>query len=426
MSRFAAAAHRTFRSLHVRNYRLYFVGQVISFSGTWMQIVAQSWLVLQLTGSSVALGFTTALQFMPMLLAGAWGGVIADRYDKRRLLMWTQAASGALAAILGALVAADLVELWMVYVLALLLGCVTVVDNPTRQSFVMEMVGREDLTNAVGLNSTIFTSARVVGPAVAGVLIAAVGVAPCFFLNAASFAAVIVALRAMDPDMLHRSAPPVRSRGQLREGLRYVWAREELRSPLLLMAVVGTLAFNFRVLLPVMAARTWHGGAGIFGALSAFMGAGTVVGALAAASRRRPTQPMLMGSALLYGVLIVVAGLAPTLPLELAALVPMGAAGIAFVSTANSTLQLSSSDAMRGRVMALYAVVFLGSTPIGSPLVGWIAQSWGPRAGFLVGGIATIVAAAVAIRGARRRAIEPVALSGGSGSRRPAEPDRAA
>ncbi|MFN2490212.1 MAG: MFS transporter [Actinomycetota bacterium] len=397
MTALKLVAGRTFRSLGIRNYRLYFMGQIVSFSGTWMQLVAQMWLVFRLTGSGVALGVTTALQFLPMLLVGAWGGVVADRFDKRRLLMATQATAASLALVLAVLTATGIVRLWMIYVLALLLGCVTVVDNPTRQSFVIEMVGPDEISNAVGLNSAVFTSARVVGPAIAGVLIATFDIVPCFFVNAVSYLAVIAALWAMDPEELHTSPRAPRGKGQLREGLRYVWSTRELRIPLLLMAVVGTLAFNFRVLLPVMADETFGGGAGTYGVLSAVMGAGTVIGALVVASRRRPTRPMLVGSALAYGALIVIAGLMPTLAFELAVLVPMGAAGIGFVSTANSMLQLNSSDAMRGRVMALYAVVFLGSTPIGSPLIGWIAERFGVRAGFLVGGVATLIAAAIAL-----------------------------
>ena len=390
-------AGRTFRSLAIRNYRLYFIGQVISFSGTWMQIVAQMWLVLRLTGSGVALGVTTALQFLPVLLAGAWGGVVADRFDKRRVLIWTQTASGVLALALALLVATGSVELWMVYGLAALLGCVTVIDNPTRQSFVMEMVGPREVTNAVGLNSTIFTSARVVGPAIAGVLIASAGLVACFFVNALSYVAVIAALRRMDPLELHRTPAEPRRRGQLMEGLRYAWSEPELRLPLLLMAVIGTLAFNFRVLLPLMAQETFGGTAGTYGTLAAVMGAGTVGGALLIAGRKRPTRRMLIGSALLYGLSIILAGLAPTLGLELVTLVPLGAAGVAFSSTANAALQLNSADTMRGRVMALYAVTFLGTTPIGSPFIGWIAEAFGVRAAFLVGGGAAVAAAGAAL-----------------------------
>lgn len=402
MTALELATRRTFRSLKVRNYRLYFIGQIISFSGTWMQSIAQMWLVYELTSSGTALGITTALQFLPMMVAGLWGGVIADRFDKRRLLIWTQTAQAVLAVILGTLVLFEVVQLWMVYSLAFALGCVIVIDNPTRQSFAAEMVGPEDLSNAIGLNSAIFTSARVMGPALGGVVIALFGVGACFLINAFSYVAVILALRAMNPEALYRKPPAERSPGQLREGLRYAWSDPVLRSGLLLMAVVGTLAFNFRVLLPVMAEQEFAGGAETYGLLSAVMGGGTLIGALTAASRKYPTLKMLYGSAFAYGLLIVVAGLAPTLPLELVVLVPMGAAGLAFVSTANATLQMNSDDSMRGRVMALYAVVFLGSTPIGSPIVGWVAEELGVRAAFHLGGVATAIAAVVTVWWLRR------------------------
>ena len=395
-------ARRTFSSLSVRNYRLYFFGQIVSMSGTWIQSVAQMWLVYELTGSGVALGVVTALQFTPVLVAGMWGGIVADRFDKRKILIATQAAAAVLAAVLGTLTALGMIELWMIYVLAFALGSVSVIEVPTRQSFVVEMVGEDQLSNAVGLNSTVFTSARVIGPAIAGLLIAGVGIAWCFLINAVSFAAVIVSITKMDPAELHRGAPIERAKGQLREGLRYVWNTPILRSSLLMMAIIGTIAFNFRILLPVMAEEEFGGGAGTFGLLSALMGVGTVLGALFAASRSQPTRKTLIYSAIAYGVLIVIAGLAPTLSLEMIALVPMGAAGIAFVVTANSTLQLNAKESMRGRVMALYSVVFLGSTPIGSPIVGWIGETFGVRAGFFISGFACLLAAGYAIDVVRR------------------------
>jgi MFS family permease len=390
-------ARRTFSSLSVPNYRLYFIGQIVSMSGTWIQSVAQMWLVYQLTKSGVALGVVTALQFTPVLVAGMWGGIVADRFDKRKILIATQSVAALLAALLGILTALELVELWMIYVLAFALGCVSVIEVPTRQSFVIEMVGEEQLSNAVGLNSTVITSARVIGPAIAGVLIAGVGIAWCFMINAISFVAVIASMKKMNPTLLQRSAPVERSKGQLREGLRYVWNTPILRTSLLMMAIIGTISFNFRILLPVMAEKEFGGGAGTYGALSAVMGVGTVLGALFAASRTRPTRKTLIYSALAYGLLIILAGMAPSLGLEMIALVPMGAAGIAFVATANSTLQLNATEAMRGRVMALYSVVFLGSTPIGSPIVGWIGETFGVRAGFFISGFACLLAAGYAL-----------------------------
>jgi MFS family permease len=371
-------------------------------SGTWIQSVAQMWLVYQITGSGVALGVVTALQFTPVLVAGMWGGIVADRFDKRKILMATQSAAALLAALLGILTAFEIVELWMIYVLAFALGSVSVIEVPTRQSFVIEMVGEDQLSNAIGLNSTVFTSARVIGPAIAGVLIAGVGIAWCFLINAVSFAAVIVSLTKMNAAELHRGAPVERSKGQLREGLRYVWNTPILRTSLLMMAIIGTIAFNFRILLPVMAEEEFAGGAGTYGALSAVMGVGTVLGALFVASRKYPTRKTLIYSAMAYGGLIVIAGLAPNVSLEMIALVPMGAAGIAFIATANSTLQLNAKESMRGRVMALYSVVFLGSTPIGSPIVGWIGETFGVRAGFFISGFACLLASAYAIDVVRR------------------------
>lgn len=391
-----AASKSTFRSLSVRNYRLYFIGQIVSVSGTWMQSLAQMWLVLQLTGSGVALGITTALQFVPILFAGAWGGVVADRLDKRSVLIWTQSAMGMLALTLGLITLLGVTELWMIYALAFLLGCVTLVDHPTRQSFVQEMVGPEHVVNAVGLNSTVFTAARVVGPAVAGGIIATVGIPACFLVNAASFVAVIVALRAMDQDAFFSTDPVPRGKGQLRAGLRYTWSHRDLRMPLILLAVASTLAYNFRILLPLLARDSFHGGAGLFGLLSAVMGAGTLIGALLVASRTKPTRRWLVASAASFGLLVIATGLAPTLGAELVVLVPMGAASVALTSATNTMLQLNSASHMRGRVLALFSVVLLGSTPIGSPLMGWIAEQFGVRFAFVIAGAATTFAAGIA------------------------------
>jgi MFS family permease len=411
----------TFSSLHVRNYRLYFIGQVVSVSGSWMQRVAQSWLVLHLTGSGVALGVASALQFLPILLFGAWAGLVADRMDKRQVLMVTQPLMGFLALILGVLTLTGLVQLWMVFLMALLLGAVTAIDNPARQSFVMELVGRRQVTNAVSLNSAVFTSARVVGPAIAGVLIAVVGTGWCFVVNAASFGAVLTALVAMNAEQLERAQRPLRARGQLMEGLRFVWSRPDLSTPLALLAVVGTLALNFTVILPVLARDTFHGDASTYGTLLSVLGAGSLVGALVTASRREPSVPLLVGALGLFGLFMLGAAAAPTLPLEIAALIPMGLAAVAFQTTTNSLIQLRSEPALRGRVMALYSVVFLGTTPIGAPVVGWVAQHFGPRAGLGLGGTAVLVAALVALwLGTHRHVFEarprPLALDNGEAS----------
>ncbi|HEX5630311.1 MAG TPA: MFS transporter, partial [Acidimicrobiia bacterium] len=308
-----AALGRTFSSLRIPNYRLYFIGQVISLSGTWMQGVAQAWLVLEITGSGTALGLVSSLQFLPVLLFGPLGGVIADRFDKRRVLYCTQLVAASLALILGIIVATDVVELWMVYVLAACLGFVYVVDNPTRQTFVHEMVGSENLTNAVSLNSVVVNVARVIGPGLAGTLIIAVGLAPCFFINAASFIAVFVALALMDPTKIHRGVRSTRRPGQLREGLRYVRSTPEVLVPLLMMGVVGTLAYEFQVVLPLLARFTFEGDAGTYGTLSALMGLGAVIGGLATASAGRRPATALSRTAIVFGLLHLAAAVMPTL-----------------------------------------------------------------------------------------------------------------
>lgn len=410
MTTAAKLARSTFRALRVRNYRLFFAGQIVSVSGTWMQSVAQAWLVLRLTGSGAALGLIIALQTLPILIGGAYGGVIADRVDKRRMLYATQAAAAALALTLGLLTLTGLVQLWMVGGLALGLGLVNMVDIPTRQSFVQEMVGREDLTNAISLNSVIMNGARIVGPALAGVLIATVGIAVCFLVNAASYLAVLAGLWAMRGPELNRVTPGHRSPGQLLEGLRYVWRRPELRTPLLMMAVVGCFAFEFTVSLPLLARFTFHTGAQGFGAMSSVFGVGAVGGGLLTAALGRPTGRRLVLAGLAFGALILLTAMAPTFPLTLALLAATGATGMAFAALANSTIQLSADPGMRGRVMALYAVAFMGSTPIGGPIVGWVGQSISPRAALGLGGVATILAALAAYRslaGARPQAVSP-------------------
>jgi MFS family permease len=398
-----AVTRRMFRSLRVRNYRLFFFGQLVSLTGTWMQQVGQDWLVLRLTDRALPLGITLALQFAPMLVLGAWAGVVADRLDKRRLLLATQAAMASLALVLGVLTATGAIRLWMVYVLALLLGCATAFDMPTRQAFVSEMVGPDRVTNAIGLNSAVFNSARVVGPAVAGVLIAAVGIAPAFLINAASYLAVIAGLLAMDPTRLHRLPPVDRAEGQVRAGLRYVWANPVLRSTIALVAVVGALGLNYRVALPLLARFTFGGDASAYGALASIMAAGAVVGSLAAARRGRPSRTLLLGSVAVFGALSFAAAAAPTLIAEAVVLAPLGVASMTFLATANSTLQLASSPEMRGRVMALYGLVFLGSTPLGGLLGGWMAGQFGPRSILLLSGVSSLAAAGLAAFLTRQR-----------------------
>ncbi|HJP64780.1 MAG TPA: MFS transporter [Actinomycetota bacterium] len=394
------ALSRTFHSLRTRNYRLYFWGQVVSMSGTWLQSVALSWLVLKITGNGLALGVVAAVQFAPFLLAGPWGGVVADRVDKRRMLVFTQSASGALALALAVLVIGGWIQLWLVYALAFSLGLVNLVDMPTRQSFVIEMVGPTDLTNAVSLNSVVVNASRVIGPAVAGVLIATAGIGICFLLNAVSYLAVIAGLLAMRRGELQSAPPAQRGKRQLREGLAYAWSTPTLRTALLLMAVIGTLAYNFSIVLPLLARETFRGGPGAFGALFSLVGVGAVLGGLVFATIGRPTPTVLAGSAVAFGLAMWAGALAPDLRLGLAAMVPIGAASTSFIASCNTMLQLTSRPQMRGRMMALFAVLFLGSTPIGGPLLGWIAERFGPRAAFGVGASAAVVAGLVALAAA--------------------------
>ena len=405
-------AGRTFRSLRVYNYRLFFFSQVVSMSGTWMQSVAQNWLVLQLTGSSVALGITVGLQFGPVLVLGAWAGALADRVDKRKLLMVTQSAAAFLALILGVLTFADVVTVWMIWVLAALTGAAVALDMPSRQSFVYEMVGPDDLANAVGLNGVIINSSRIVGPAIGGVLIAGVGVAPCFLFNAASFIAVIVALALMRTAELHRSPPVPRERGQVREGLRYVWRTPELRTPLVMMAVVSTLAYNYSVVLPLMTKSVFGRGGGAYGALSAAMGAGALVGALLMASRAKPSRRLLVGSTFAFGGASLLLAVAPGYLAAAILLVGIGGSAMLFNASTNSLLQMNAGHAMRGRVMALWAVVFLGSTPIGGPLTGLMVRGLGVRWAVAIGGFATLATAAVAYYSLRRRRLQEGSCEG--------------
>ena len=397
---------RTFRSLRIYNYRLFFFSQVVSMSGTWMQSVAQSWLVLQLTGSGIDLGITVGLQFGPVLVVGAWAGALADRVDKRKLLIVTQSVAAGLALILGVLTAADVVTVWMIWVLAGLTGTTVALDMPSRQSFVYEMVGPDDLANAVGLNAVTINSSRIIGPALGGVLIAGVGVAPCFFLNAVSFVAVIVALAVMHTGELLRGARLVREPGQIRAGLRYAWHTPALRIPLLMMAVVSTLAYNYSVVLPLLTKSVYGRGGGAYGALSAAMGVGALAGALLMASRARPSRRLLVASTFAFGLVTVLLAVAPGYYVGMALLVLLGGAGVLFISTTNSLLQLNADDAMRGRVMSLWAVLFLGSTPIGGPLTGLLVRGFGVRWAVAVGGVAALATAAGAGWALRRQRLQ--------------------
>jgi MFS family permease len=409
MTRVLRAGRVTFAALSIPNYRRYYGGQSISLIGTWMQMTAQSWLVLTLTHSGAALGVIVALQTLPVLVLGPYGGVIADRVDKRRMMIALQSAMGVQALILGLLTVTGAVRVWEIGLLAAVLGFNNAFENPARQSFMMELVGPEHLRNAVSLNSVLVNAARSIGPAVGGILIATVGTGVCFLANAASFIAVVLSLTTLDASQLATVQPAPRARGQLREGLRYIRSTPALSVPLVMMAVAGCLTYEFQVSLPVMADRGLRVGATGFGFMTAAMGVGAVMGGLLVAARGKIGLRPLVLSALGFGTALSFATIAPSLPLELFALGVAGAGSIAFMSMGNSTLQLSSAPEMRGRVMSLWFVAFQGSTPIGGPLVGVTMTAFGARAGL---GLGAAVALLVAFGGAlaiRRLAVPPAA-----------------
>jgi MFS family permease len=388
---------RIVSSLRQRNYRLYFFGQLISVMGTWMQTVAQSFLVLDLTHSGTILGLTTAARFVPILLFGPAGGLFADRWDKRRILYVTQTLSGLIAAVFAVLTGTHAIQIWSVVLLALALGFVNVFDNPARQSFITELVPTEDLANAVTLNSVAVNLARVFGAALGGILVAVLGLAMCFACNALSFAAVLVSLVAMNAAMLYPARPVTQRKGQIRAGVTYVRETPELLIPLLMIGLVGTLAWEFPVTLPLMASREFHGGAGTYGLMTSVMGAGAVVGGLVSAARAQLRARSLCLAAIGWGVAITVAALAPSLWTEMVVLLFVGYGSITFNSYAKTTLQLAARPEMRGRVMALWGLAWQGSTPIGGPLVGWIAQATNPRWSLVVGGVPTLLCGLLAL-----------------------------
>jgi MFS family permease len=401
-----ASLHRTFSSLSNANYRKFFFGQTTSLIGTWMQTTAQSWLVFTLTHSATDIGFVVALQTLPVLLFGPYGGVIADRVDKRRLMIILQSMMGVQAAILAVLSILHVVTFMDVCILAIVLGLNNSFENPSRQAFVLEMVGADNLRNAVSLNSTMNNVARAVGPAVAGVIIAAFGEGWCFALNAASFIAVVASLVAMDRSTLNPTKPTVRSKGQLREGFRYVARTPGLAIPLVMMGLVGMLAYEFQVTLPVVAGTVFHGSSAKYGVLMAAMGIGAVIGGLWTAARGKTGVRAMIRASLIFAAFMTFAALSPVFAVELLALALVGFASVSFLSMANSTLQLSTDPQMRGRVMALWAVAFMGSTPIGGPVIGWITSEAGARVGLGVGAMSCLVAAGIgwfAIRHLRAR-----------------------
>ena len=384
-------------SLRQRNYRLFFFGQLVSVAGTWMQSIAQSFLVLDLTHSGTQLGLTSAARFLPMFLFGPIGGVFADRMDRKRVLYLTQSLSGLLAAVFAVTVATHSIRLWIVYLLAIALGFVNVFDNPARQSFISEMVSAQDLPNAVTLNSVAMNMARVFGAALGGVLAAAIGLALCFACNALSFAAVLVSLAAMRTAELFPAKRVTRQKRQVRQGLRYVRSTPELLIPLVMIAVIGTLAWEFQVTLPLMASKVFHGGAASYGVMASVMGGGAVVGGLISAARSRPRTRALCLAAVGWGIAILAAAAAPSMALELTALVFVGYGSITFNSLAKTTLQLAAKPEMRGRVMALWALAWLGSTPVGGPIVGWVGQEIGARWALVIGGVAALACGVLAL-----------------------------
>ncbi len=387
----------TFRSLSIRNFRLYFTGQAISLLGTWMQRVAQAWLVLELTGSGTAVGTVTAFQFLPILLLAPLGGLIADRHDKRKILYFSQSLAGLSALGLGVAVLAGVVELWTVYVSAAALGMAAAFDTPARQTFVEEMVGRSQLTNAVSLNSTLVNAARIIGPAIAGLLIVGVGIGWCFIINGFSYVSLIVALLVMDPTQLKPGTISARSRRQLREGFGYVMRTPAVRTPLVLLAVAGLFIYEYQVILPLFARFTFGGDAQTFAAMTSAMGIGAVVGGLLVASKVNQSPASLARTGIVFGILQLIVSAAPTLILAYASLAIVGAASVTFIALGNSTLQLTAEPAMRGRVMGIYVVAFFGTTPIGAPLMGWFGEFVGPRYALALGGITLIAAALYAL-----------------------------
>ncbi|NNN36741.1 MFS transporter [Streptomyces sp. S3(2020)] len=385
-----------FSSLKSRNYRLFFAGQVVSNTGTWMQRIAQDWLVLSLTGSSTAVGVTTALQFLPMLLFGLYGGVLVDRLPKRPTLLVTQSAMAVTGLALAFLTLSGHVQVWHVYLAAFAVGLATVVDNPARQTFVSEMVGPDELQNAVSLNSANFQSARLIGPAVAGLMITGVGTGWAFLANGLSFVAPIAGLLLMRTRDLHVVERAPRGKGQLREGLHYVAGRPDLIWTIVLVGFVSTFGFNFPVYLSAFADDVFHAGAGSYSLFNTLMAVGSLAGALLAARRGTARMRVLVAGAVAFGTLEIVAAFAPSLWLFALLMVPIGMFGMTVNVTANSSVQLSTDPAMRGRVMSLYMMVFMGGAPLGAPIAGWITDAYGVRAGLAVGG-AIAAAAAVTI-----------------------------
>ena len=397
-----------FSSLRHRNFRFYLAGQGVSQAGTWMQTVAMGWLVIELTGSCALLGLVTAAQFLPVLILGPIAGAIADRRSRWHILQTTQVLAGLLAAFLGVMVATDTIRTWSLFVIAALIGTVNSFDTPVRTSFTYELVGADDITGAVGVTSTVTNVARIIGPAIAGGVIALAGLSWCFFANAISFSVCIVTFSLMRRSEFVPKAESAGRKGQVREGFRVVWADPRLRTPMLMTLVIGTLAYENQISLPLLAKFTFGGDAGSYGFLSSALGVGSVIGGILVARSGRATHRRLGFAALFLGVAMLAASLMPSMVAMIAALVVVGMGSVAYVTMTSATLQLNAPDEMRGRVLALYVTAIIGTTPIGGPIIGWIGEVIGPRATYVTGGLACVLTVAVAWRSLARSTEETV------------------
>jgi MFS family permease len=402
VERFQAYRSTTFSALKVRNYRLYFLGQGISLIGTWMQGVGQAWLVYKLSGSGTTVGIVAALQFLPVFFLAPFGGVLADRFPKRRMLLFTQTFAAVLALTLGLLVATGSIKVWMIGLLALGLGIVNSLDNPVRQSFISEIVGLDELRNGVTLNSLEVNLCRIIGPAIAGVVIVKIGIALCFFTNAASFVAVIACLALMRERELQPSKRVAAARGQIRAGLKYAWSSPTLRTVLFMMALVGTLTYEFNVTLVLLAGSMPHGNAGTYALLTSAMGLGAVLGGLMTAGRRTAALRGLVLSSFGFGLTMLMVAASPSIIAAALFMIAVGACSLVFTSLTNTILQMESAQQMRGRVMSLWTVAFLGSTVFGAPIVGWIGQHFSPRASISVGAAAALLAGIIGLSAMRK------------------------
>jgi MFS family permease len=408
MTRLRIATGETFRSFHTRNFRIFFIGQAISQAGTWLQFIAQALLVLRLTDSGVALGIVTACQFLPVLLFGAWAGVISDRTDKRKLMLVTQSFMMIFAFAMGVMVLGHHETVNWVYLLAGLTGVANAFDNPSRRVMITELVDEDDIPNAVSLNSALITGSRVIGPALAAWLISGVGIGWCFIVNSASFVAVLIALKMIDASKLHTNERVAKQKGQIREGFEYIWRDRDLRLVMALMGVVATLSFNWNVLLPLLAVHTFHGTAGTYAFITTVFSMGSLTGSLWIARRQTMSAEFLARTSVLFGIGTALIAISPNPVAAALAAYVTGATGIAFLSATMTSLQLGSIPAMRGRVMALYSILFLGSTPIGGPLSGWLAEQYGTRWSLMLGAVAAAISGIVALVALRRRQPVPV------------------